>query len=320
MMNLQELQALSKALDHGIINMTDVLEQVEDMTRKSILKQHEEFCSVWQGADGRFKTKLPDGKAQGGKKLIAKTSREHLEKCIVDWYKEMRKEQKNPKTMQTLYPAWLSYKAEETTPANATKLQWVWDTYYQDSEIVKMDIADLDVIIMKEWFLKTVRVYHLTSKKYKEMKSLANMLLDFAVEKRMAHVNVARNVRGISRRKFAEPHRKNETEQVYVDDERERLLMQAERQYGKTVWEDRECRLPCRMHEFFLGFEGGRDRSLENVRLHGNFGTGNKAGGQGVLYGRKRQEPPTGIRHLAVPEEPSGKQDAVPVKRREEVL
>lgn len=70
--------------------------------------------------------------------------------------------------MKVLYPAWINYKAEETTPANATKLQWVWDTYYRDSEIVKMDIADIDVVIMKEWFLKTVRKHQLTSKKYKE--------------------------------------------------------------------------------------------------------------------------------------------------------
>lgn len=100
--------------------------------------------------------------------------------------------------MKALYPAWVDYKAEETTSANATKLQWVWDTYYKNSEIVKMDIADIDVVIMKGWFLKTIREYQLTGKKYKEMKSLANMLLDYAIEKRLIGVNVSRNVHGMS--------------------------------------------------------------------------------------------------------------------------
>lgn len=233
-MNTQDLQALSEAIDSGIINMTDVLDKVEDMTKKRILEQHEKFCSIWQASDGRFKTKLPDRNKNNGKKLIAKASRENLEKCIVNWYKDIQKGQENPRTMKALYPAWINYKAEETTPANATKLQWVWDTYYRDSEIVKMDIADIDVVIMKEWFLKTVREHQLTSKKYKEMKSLANMLLDYAIEKRLIGVNVARNVHGISYRKFAESRKKGETEQVYVDDERERLLLQAEKQYEKT--------------------------------------------------------------------------------------
>lgn len=33
-MNTQDLQALSEAIDSGIINMTDVLDKVEDMTKK----------------------------------------------------------------------------------------------------------------------------------------------------------------------------------------------------------------------------------------------------------------------------------------------
>lgn len=228
------MEALSEALDNGIINIADVLGKIEDMTKKKILEQHEKFCAIWQATDGRFKTKLPDKDRSDGKKLIAKANREDLEKCIVKWYKDMQNEQENPRTMKALYPAWITYKEQETTSANATRLQWVWDTYYKDSEIINMDIADMDVVIMKEWFLKTIKKHHLTSKKYKDMKSLANMLLDYAIEKRMIGVNVARNVHGISYRKFAEPPKKWETEQVYIDDERDQLLMQAEKQYEKT--------------------------------------------------------------------------------------
>ena len=43
----------------------------------------------------------------------------------------------------------------------------------------------------------------MTSKKYKEMKCLANMLLDYVIEKRLIGTSVARNVHGISYRKFA---------------------------------------------------------------------------------------------------------------------
>lgn len=163
--------------------------------------------------------------------------------------------------MKALYPAWIDYKEEETTPANAMKLQWVWDTYYAGSEIIKMDIADIDVVIMKEWFLKTVRKHQLTSKKYKEMKSLANMILDYAVEKRLVGVNAARNVHGISYRKFAEPHTRSETEQVYVDDERERMLIQAQKQYEKT---GNVAYLAVCMN-FFLALRVGEIVALKNA-------------------------------------------------------
>ena len=136
--------------------------------------------------------------------------------------------------MKALYPEWLKYKAVDTSKANATKLQWVWNTYYADSEIVNMDISSIDVIIIKEWFLKVIKKYELSSRKCKEMKSVANMLLDYAVEKRLVSTNVSRCVHGISSKKFTEPLKKEVTEQVYIDDEAKLLIEEAERHYKKT--------------------------------------------------------------------------------------
>ena len=50
-----------------------------------------------------------------------------------------------------------------------------------------------------------IKKYELSSRKYKEMKSVANMLLDYAVEKRLVSTNVSRCVHGISSKKFTEP-------------------------------------------------------------------------------------------------------------------
>lgn len=66
------------------------------------------------------------------------------------------------------------------------------------------------------------------------MKSVANMLLDYAVEKRLVSTNVSRSVHGISNKKFTEPPKKKVTEQVYIDDEAKLLIEEAERHYKKT--------------------------------------------------------------------------------------
>ena len=143
------------------------------MKNKEILEQHEQFCKIWHATDGRYKTKLPDESKPNGKKIIAKTCRKDLEKCIIKYYKGIQEQKENPRTMKALYPEWLKYKAVDTSKANATNLQWVWNTYYADSEIVNMDISSIDVIIIKEWFLKVIKKYELSSRKYKEMKFLA---------------------------------------------------------------------------------------------------------------------------------------------------
>ncbi len=227
-LSIQEKLAFEEAVKHGIINLADVLEKNEIMKNKEILEQHEQFCKIWHATDGRYKTKLPDESKPNGKKIIAKTCREDLEKCIIKYYRGIQEQKENPRTMKALYPEWLKYKAVDTSKANATKLQWVWNTYYADSEIVNMDISSIDVIIIKEWFLKVIKKYELSSRKYKEMKSVANMLLDYAVEKRLVSTNVSRCVHGISSKKFTEPLKKEVTEQVYIDDEAKLLIEEAE--------------------------------------------------------------------------------------------
>ena len=208
----QILEQIKERKQGRIFHIQHVLEKNEIMKNKEISEQHEQFCKIWHATDGRYKTKLPDKSKSNGKKMIAKKCREDLEKCIIKYYKGRQEQKANPRTMKALYPEWLKYKAVDTSKANATKLQWVWNTYYADSEIVNMDISSIDVIIIKEWFIKVIKKYELSSRKYKEMKSVANMLLDYAVEKRLVSTNVSRCVHGISSKKFTEPLKKEVTE------------------------------------------------------------------------------------------------------------
>lgn len=204
------------------------------MNSKTILNQHKQFCKIWQATDGRFKTKLPDETRPDGKKLVTRSNREDLEKLIINWYKSRQTQKEPPQTMKTLHPEWLKYKTIESSNANAAKLQWVWEKYYADSEIIHMDLAGIDVITMKEWLIKTIEEHMLSSRRYKEIKSVANMLLDYAVEKRLVTVNVSRNVHGISNKKYTEPPKKSINAQVYIDNEEQQILEQAEIQYQKT--------------------------------------------------------------------------------------
>lgn len=86
---------------------------------------------MWQAKDGRWKTKLPDGSKYG--KLVAKSTLENLENFIVDFYKAMCEEKE---TLQAIYPKFIEYKYLSSEKGTANKLQWVWNTYYNDSDIV----------------------------------------------------------------------------------------------------------------------------------------------------------------------------------------
>ena len=76
-MNRNELNTVKNVIEllnnlpkRDNLNVDDVLKELDDMRRDTILKQHKENYKVWQADDGRWKTKLPDGSRYG--KLIAK--------------------------------------------------------------------------------------------------------------------------------------------------------------------------------------------------------------------------------------------------------
>lgn len=234
--------------------MDDVLNEVENMRRDTILKQHREKYKVWQADDGRWKTKLPNGSKYG--KLVAKGTLENLENCIVDFYKSI---EDNSGTLTALYPEWIEYKRKESTTANANKLQWVWDTYYKNSDIVKMKIKDIKTLTVKKFALDMIEKHKLTRKKYLEMKSVVNLMLDYAIELEIISQNVARNVRGINKHKFTRETKKAVNEQIYVGNETQEIIKLALEQYQKT---DNTAYLAVCLN-FYLGLRVGELVALQ---------------------------------------------------------
>lgn len=129
---------------------------------------------------------------------------------------------------------WIEYKEKETSPNNAKKLAWAYNTYYRDNPIVKKKITSLKVITVKEWFLDQIKEFQLTSRKFLEMKSVLNQLLDYAVEKEIVQQNVYRNVPHISYKHFKPKKKEILEEQVYLDDEPEKYVQACREQYDKT--------------------------------------------------------------------------------------
>ena len=194
------------------LNTDDVLEKVKEiMKRNTILKQHKENYKVWQAKDGRWKTKLPDGSKYG--KLIAKATLENLENFIVDFYKA--KEEIDKITMATIYPKFLEYKYLSSEKGTANKLQWVWNTYYKDSEIVNEDITKITVGKLSHWLLKLIAERKLTRKKYIEAKGLMNQLYNYCITHDIVQVNLPRQIAMPSKNVFLEPEAKPEDEIIY---------------------------------------------------------------------------------------------------------
>lgn len=228
---ISEEEALTEFVEIAKVKGIDgALNDIADMEKRDYLEQHH-YEIYYSEHDRRYRTYLP--LVNGKRKAITSVSKENLENKIVAFYRQGEEPQKTD-TFEKLYPLFLDFKGKETSLANAHKLEWVWNTYYKGEAIIKRKFTDITVAYLKTWYLDKISECNLTSRKYKEMKSLMNMLYDYAIDSDLTKYNVSRAVRNISYKRFAVELEKSQTEQVYINDEEERLVNTALNQYQKT--------------------------------------------------------------------------------------
>lgn len=231
-LNIEEIvtELLINLPERDNLNEDDVLKEMKEiMKRNTILKQHKENYKVWQAKDGRWKTKLPDGSKYG--KLVAKATLENLENFIVDYYKAMCEEQE---TLQAIYPKFIEYKYLSSDKGTANKLQWVWNTYYKDSTIIKVELSKMTVGDLSEWLLELIAKRNLTKKKYVEVKGLMNQLYDYCISHNMVQINLPRQIAMPSKNVFTEPKAKPEEEIIYSSHTKCEVIKEALEQFEKT--------------------------------------------------------------------------------------
>lgn len=232
---ISEYQALTELEKLANLKpMQDVLNDIEIMNKDYYLQKHP-YKIYYSESDKRWRTYLPPLDKKGKRKLIAYTSKEKLENKIIAYYTDYDNSLKVPSDMIcALYPSFLAYKTKETSPANAKKIDWAWETYYKNDTIIKRRLSDIKVPELKEWLLDKINEHQLSSRKYREMKSLLNMLYDYAIGLGLATYNVSRNIKNISYKKFYQPPKKTVAEQVYINEEQTQLVELAFKKFEKT--------------------------------------------------------------------------------------
>lgn len=226
------IMSLLNDLNENIITSDDVSEQLEQMTkREKILNRQKSFCGIWLASDGRYKTKVPT--ADGGKKLIAKPTQENLENFIVEYYKKLEQKPKKP-CMRSIYPEWIDFKSKETSYANACNLQSRWKRYFEHSTIVDIPFEKLTTGAIKKWCVDVIAEMHLTDRQFKDLKSIMNMIFDYAVSFDIIQINLSRQVRGFSDKNFKQEAEKPVEEIVYNADAKHSVITEAMEQFLKT--------------------------------------------------------------------------------------
>lgn len=168
------------ALSKGIIDMSTLETQVEDMERIRYLEMHR--FKIWKDDHGYWITHLPDQK----RTLIKKWTREELEDVIIKFYRE---EEFAP-TLRQAFTEWVEKKLSygEIQRQTYDRYKTDFDRFYKPIENKK--IKSFDEEFLEDYCKKTIHDKELTAKAWSGMRLILLGVFKYARKKGYTNLSI----------------------------------------------------------------------------------------------------------------------------------
>lgn len=209
-MIIEQIAELEKILSNPYLP-SDILSSVEQsrealMQKKKMLEQF----SINQHQDGRWCCYYK--RSDGTYKKIFKRTRD----AVIDELEKLVDEAPAI-TIASLYPDYLKTLKRTGHSRTACCYNSDWLNYLAESSLVSRDIEALTPRVVLNDLLAISKKHTLTQRKFRDVKTVVNRVLDMAVMDGVIPSNPARAIHGISADVFAAPP--DEGEQVYTDEQ-----------------------------------------------------------------------------------------------------
>lgn len=145
-----EENILKYAIENGMIDMSNIQEQIDMAKRKEILDTHR--YKISEGKDGKWRTYIPDEKS--GRKMIKRNTKKEVEDVVVNFYKAS---EEPPKTFDDVYLHWRSIQDTLVSPNSAIKYNTDYKRYFNQTEFSKKNIEKITEEDIKVFIVKTVK-------------------------------------------------------------------------------------------------------------------------------------------------------------------
>lgn len=170
------------ALEHGMINVSCIEEQINMNKRKELLEKHP--YKIWKGSDGKYHTYLPD---EDKKRVPRKrNTQKEIEDLIVEFWKE---KQENP-TVEEVFNEWNDRRVRLKKIKKATHLRYGQDFKRYYKEFGNRKIKSLEPEEIEDFLEEQISEYDLTAKAFSELKIITRGLLKRAKKRKLITFNV----------------------------------------------------------------------------------------------------------------------------------
>lgn len=175
-------ELLQYALDHGMINVSHIQEQIAMNRRKELLEKHP--YKIWEGTDKYWHTYLPE--EEKGRKPVKRKNLEDIEDEIVSYWEQKLS---NP-TISEVFEEWNDRRLnlKKISPATHNRNQQIFDRHYKEMGSCKIKSVTLEEF--EEFLEEQIPKFDMTSKAFSNLKSVTKGMLRRAKKRKLITYNI----------------------------------------------------------------------------------------------------------------------------------
>lgn len=224
---------LNFVIDNGIIDTADVLNQMENMKREQILKEHAN--EIKQYSDGWYVI-IKDKTQKNGRYRNKRKTKEQAEDLLVQYYRDLEKrevETNEAKTLEELFYEFMEYKKTKVAHDTVRRMMSDWKKFYAPrkwfinkpfKQITKIDVDNfLDDVASQDGGIQ--------NKAYCNMKGILKQTFEYAVDAEYIEKSPYRD--RVNRKKIIPTRKKPSEEEVFTEREKSLLFSDMKRRLTK---------------------------------------------------------------------------------------
>lgn len=221
---------LKYAIEHGMIDLSYVQEQVEMDKRKELLKKHP--YSIWEGKDGKWRTYLPD---QTSRRMIKRSTRKSVEDTLVEYYKSLKENQ--PRTFDDVYWMWRQVQDELVeSPNTPVRYDTDYERYFKYNDFSAREIDDINEDDIKLFMRNTIKDLSLCKKAAKTLFGYLRRVFRCAKINKLVESNPIEYLNAKDFYKYCIPSTRSQKAQIVSDLDMAKLNHEFSSDYINKPW------------------------------------------------------------------------------------
>ena len=224
---------LNTAESHGIIDIVDIREQIEELRRKEILEKHK--TEYWQGKgkENFWYWRNPDRGVNPNRIRIKRKNQKDIEDIVVDYYSKLAKEQEeqdnlNEMAFEELFYEMLEDKKSKRATGTIKKNINDWRKFIEPHTwFIEKPFKNITKIDVDKLFNSIVRSHTLCSKNFGNIAGLIKQSFEYAIDAEYVEKTPYRVK--INKKLIPKKRKKNSEFEIFFPDEQKLLIEEQER-------------------------------------------------------------------------------------------